>query len=423
MVRNLLKNLVDIVLTVAHLILTEGDHVNNISFYALLAIIWSGVSCQQPSTSSNLKKLSNGRYVDIYHRSETYYTKLKEKFQSLDKDLEKPDISKLQMIWPLKDQKTYMLQRYGLMQNAKFVDGDDSFGVAYLHDALDIARSNTQLSKEVIAPVSGLAFSFFDLDKDNPSSLSVIIFNPESNLLVSLLHVVPDPLLFPDDGVIVEVEAGQRLGELAIHNHVLEKQQEENRHIHLSVVDLFNNKLLNPLIFFQSYKDSHLPAAKGVYIMDDEGQKKDSLVSGKIDVILDAFDMDGQSLYNLDISYLEIEITDQSGNVIYNLDECNLKHYTEKLDNMYDIRDMFDLENDPLHSEYFKKSEANVQKKRSFKYVLTHLKEADGFCLLEQDEQSFLQIDDSVQSIIVKYNIMDFHRNAATGTVMLSRGE
>lgn len=345
------------------------------------------------------------------------HQKAVEKFFKNGFDLE-PRLENFSPSWPLLGRAPALLTRFGTPTVLKF----NSSGSVYTHESLDITRLSTSITDKVFSPVSGSATIIYDQGDRSEYSTSVVIWDEESNLLISLLHLRPANFLAHKN--FVKISKGDYIGNLAkVESMVDPAKQEEFKHTHLAVIDAAASKLLNPSNMFETYDDSIQPTVKDVQLFDEHGNILPKLFNGKLDMSVVTFDQDNYSGRNFEIANIKANVKDQRGRLLYELKKCNLDFLTSALVNQ-DIKNAFHLDyiGNFVNADFgFFLTNASVQD-REFSYAFTNFqRHSNGECFLVDDKSGFIFIEKEIKSIKVEIEVFDHHGNKTVFEKIISK--
>jgi hypothetical protein len=206
----------------------------------VLVSIAGGCKFVHPANESGLRTLPN-KGISRLEVSSGFYDNIYAFFGSTWLNVT-PDASKLSMSWPLSTE-TVLLTRFGTPTIGLFSnETGGEVKLAYFHEAIDIRRPTEAESDVVYAPVSGSATVINDGDPSSADvsdySVSVAIYDPESRLVVSLLHVRPADSL--KIGQLTNVERGDIIGNLAPVDSM--KPEFEKKFRHTYRLSMFSTK-------------------------------------------------------------------------------------------------------------------------------------------------------------------------------------
>jgi hypothetical protein len=318
--------------------------------------------------------------------------------------------------WPLADSRAVLNRSGTPIRLSSYV---------YEHTGFDIIRLTDMEDATVHAPVTGKA-TITDWS-GNPSSTTnhystvISIWDPETHLVVQLMHVKPDDML-PRSGFF-DVTRGQVIGELAEVPSV-----PSGRHTHVSVVDGEHFEILDPVTVLPQYLDTTTPTAGELYLLDATAKRHDTLQSGALDIIVTAHDRDDMSPRNLEVTSLAFVAKDQDGNELAKLERCHLRDAFEKLTGDWNtststIR-LIDFGSATGQFSGFWPSSDLGNPDRLFRYALTNLKlDAETCTVVATDRDGQLTIDDAVTTVTVTVDLWDARDNRETKTYTLTRPE
>jgi hypothetical protein len=384
-------------------------------------------------------RLPNSDFA-VEGESSPMYKTLAASFKNTSFDF-RPQFHKLKLSWPLADRHHTILEAFSTPEVFRLEIPWEDPGPApaihftFNHQAIDVIRSDLAAATTVFAPVSGYAVAIANgggFPEDPPVDyLSLVaIYDPRSHLILGLLHVVPTPELAAATTPLA-VTRGQVIGELSEGVPVVPVLQQKFRHTHVFLMSLAEEKIeiFNPLPYFSGYRDHISPTVNDVTLLDENGQRIDHLKSGRLDVIVDAYDRDDHSDLNFPIWKIKYTVTDQSGRLLATLSNCNTDlpfrnpDFTAKIGH---IINMFDLGNmkaqlrsgiwDSDSPIYTNVSAPN----RSFLYAPTNFKSAKT-CIPLSDADGFIEISDAITSIRVFTSVMDYKGNRSTFSKFFSR--
>jgi hypothetical protein len=325
--------------------------------------------------------------------------------------------------WPLSDPSASLLTRFGTPTIAIESKGKISaknFDLGYLHDALDIKRSSQIISDSIHSPMDGIAVVVGQNDADpyavdDPYDSAIVILDEETQLVVGLLHAVPDPKLFFKKGSKIRVKKGETIGRLAEVSSLKRVTDKKSfAHVHVFAVAPDRGRYINPAPLFPKYRDSVAPIVKEAYALNSKAVRaRAPFQPGKYDIVLVATDRDGQNQSNFEINSVEFSITNSQGTVLKTSRKCGFDNLTGSLSNV-DITVFLDLGNsrgqvtDSWVSGFADADNPN----RLFRYVLTHLDEKSGDCTLKpSDEAGYLSLSSPSESMRVKGQVWDWAGN------------
>lgn len=327
-----------------------------------------------------------------------------------------PDLSRLEPDWPMAGEHTALLNRFGTpIQAADY---------AYFHTAFDVYRFDPESdSDQVLAPFAGMAFVFdwwgIPGHPNQDYATVVAIWDPESHVVAQLMHVRPSQRLMDAGTEFIQVERGEIIGTLANDLTWLEEEHQGRlRHTHVDLIDGINLTILNPASYFE-YRDSVPPTINELYVLDQHAERHTTLVSGRLDVVLDTHDRDEDSNRNFEVGSIAYEIVDQAGNVLSQSARCFFENLFESIENPYTPQplNLIDFGNARHQLERGDWPSTDVDdRERSFRYALTqfYVNEA-GRCDVHSDVYSdpygFVEISDAVTAIEVRAQVWDHNEN------------
>jgi hypothetical protein len=270
----------------------------------------------------------------------------------------------------------------------------------------------TSASDDVRAPVSGqlMVFDTFGAPRLAPVGYAsiVAIYDSASRLVVTLLHVMPTPALASITAP-VPITKGAIVGSLAPPSLNNFPAVHEFHHTHLNVIDGRSKKLLDPVPLFAAYKDTVKPSVEAVYLLDELAARSDALRTGRLDVVVDAFDRDDESARNLEVAAIAYAIKDGHGNVLRSSPRCNLRELFESIASPYSERalSLVDFGNALSQRDNTWPNADLGNLNRRFRYVLTHLAVKDGRCTTLDDADGYLDVADDVSRLDVHVTLWD----------------
>jgi hypothetical protein len=338
---------------------------------------------------------------------------------------------RLDVGWPLRGDATAVLNRFGTPQ---LLGSFEAIGnpwsttfppIGYYHTALDVVRSGPDASDDVLAPTSGLAmvFDWNGQPGRGPYDYATVvsIYDPESHVIVELMHVAPDAAL-PGAGEPFTVRKGDVIGKLA-KVPIDTPRESAFRHAHLDLVDGAALVLLDPASVVRSYRDSVPPTAASIYLLDEAGQRKDALVTGRLDVVVDAFDRDDDSNRNLEPASIAFEIRDGAGNTLLAQPRCRLADLVDSLAVPYPFRavELVDFGNARGQMDDAWPHSDIGNPERRFRYALTQLAVQGGRCTVLDDADGHVDVSDAVDRLDVHVTLWDPVGNVSDATYTLAR--
>ncbi|HEY5927765.1 MAG TPA: hypothetical protein VIV11_39035 [Kofleriaceae bacterium] len=299
----------------------------------------------------------------------------------------------------------------------------------YEHTGFDIIRVTEMEDPTLRAPVGGKA-TITDWS-GNASSSSydystvISIWDPDTHLIVQLMHVKPDPML-PRSGFF-DITRGQVIGELAEVPSV----PGNARHTHVSIVDAQIFEILDPVGLMPEYPDMTKPVAGELYLLDETAARHDVLKTGALDVIVTGHDRDEMSGRNLEVTSLAYAVEDQDGNELTKLERCHMRDAFKKLVGDWNtttstIR-LIDFGNASGQFSGFWPGSDLGNPDRLFRYALTNLRvdtAMDGTktCVtVAADRDGQLTIADTVTSVTIIVDMWDARDNRETKQYTLTR--
>lgn len=360
--------------------------------------------------------LPNGAIFDVDHDGTTY-KRIAEHFASRGLD-QRVALEGFAPSWPLSDTSTAVLNRFGTP--VLFAE------YGYYHTGFDVLRSDPSLSTDVLAPVDGLALTFDwsgarTSDVRNAYATVVAIYDPASHVITQIMHVAPTTAIAQATEPVA-VKRGEVIGQLA--KAPLEGPNGALlQHASVVFVDGENQKLLDPATLFADYKDSVAPTARAVYVASEDAKAEFDLVSGQLDVVVDAFDRDDHSERNLEVSAIAFTIKDQDGNVLSTQPRCSLDHLYESIaaPASFRAKSLIDF-GTALPQAYGAWPNSDVgNESRSFRYALTQLAVVDGRCTVRDDTDGFVTVGDAVTKLEVSVTLWDAKGNQAEQVLEIAR--
>ncbi len=249
----------------------------------------------------------------------------------------------------------------------------------------------------------------------------IAIYDPISHVVTQLMHCKATPEL----GAATEpipVREGDTIGEIA-NSPFSGEAADRLRHTHVSFIDAEKKLILNPAPLFADYHDAVPPKAKRVYVADERAATTDTLVSGKIDIVLEAFDRDDDSDRNFELGAIAYTIEDDRGRLLAKLERCALDQVYESIAGPSSFRAKqlidFGSARSQLGGGWPGSDIDNPQ--RTFRYALTQLAIVDGRCTVLDDTVGHLEIADGVASIVVRATMWDPKGNVSKHVARLTR--
>jgi hypothetical protein len=243
-------------------------------------------------------------------------------------------------------------------------------------------------------------------------STSIVIHDKESNALISILHV--DPLQkFYQTTDFLNVNRGEAIGTLARVEDSVIPDRPEFRHVHLMIIDFEKLQFINPSQYLRDYKDTQPPQIKEVVFYDENRQRRSTLVSGKLDLVVSVFDVDNHSSFNQEIASMSVVVLDRNDKKIFELVNCNFEDFW--FDKKMRLKS-------PLHAVNIKPifdsipaESTNVARENIyFEFAATNLKLGPmGQCEIIDDADGYMLIDDSHSYIAVQVEVTDHFGNTS----------
>ncbi|MGE3543800.1 MAG: hypothetical protein AB7L28_07700 [Kofleriaceae bacterium] len=292
----------------------------------------------------------------------------------------------------------------------------------YEHTGLDIIRQTDFEDDTVHAPVSGTAlvtdwYGQQEFPRGDYSTV-ISIWDPDTHLIVQLMHVKPD-VSFPQNEYF-PVTRGQPIGKLA------KLEVPGGSHTHVNVIDGQQFELIDPVTAFPAYPDSAGPVTSDFYLLDELAGKWLLLRDGPMDLVVTAHDRDDMSPRNLEVTSIAYTATDQAGNVLGGIERCQLSDAykvlaTDGSTSASTIR-LIDFGNAGDNLRGFWPGSDMGDPDRLFRYAVTNLRMVDGQCsIVAEDRDGQLMITPEVTELTVVFDVWDARGNQTTTTVMLSR--
>lgn len=379
----------------------------------MIPAVLFALSCQpnvsQEDEVSFIKKLPNSAFNDR-NRTGGVYRGIVKYFADHGNDLT-ADVSQLDLAWPMAEEKTAVLTRFG----TPIILGSTT---AYFHDSLDVYRSDSSFSADVHAPLAGIVqiFDYYGSQTTTaePYATVVAIWDPKSHLIVGLMHIKPSQALL-DLARPAAIEKGFVIGQLAVPAFLAADHQEALRHTHTTIIDGKTFRLLNATRLIAGYHDAVKPVLDDAYLLDDSAKRTDKLTTGKLDLILDLHDNDDDSLRNFEVGAIEFTVKDDLDNVLAHTAKCDLDDLTARHgdDSELPATRLLDLGNAASQTGIGGWPQSDVDNRdRQFRYALTQLKVTpEGECTVVADDQGFMTVEESTQSIHLEAKVWDQRGN------------
>ncbi|MBX3204350.1 MAG: hypothetical protein KF764_04740 [Labilithrix sp.] len=389
-------------------------------FLNALALSFLAAACAhdvEDFESSESALLPNGTVFETGHDGATYRL-IAESFASRGLDMH-VDLSTFAPEWPLADDKTVALNRFGTpILYAQY---------AYYHTGLAVMRSGSTVDTHVLAPHDGLAM-VFDWSGNrisqvtHPYATIVAIYDPVSHVVTQLMHVAPSASLVQSTEP-VPVTKGSVIGKLAPAPLSTQADASRLANTQLVFVDGENQKLLNPATLIGGYKDTVAPEAKGLYATDAAGEALAELASGDLDLVVEVADRDDDSNRNFEVSAIEFSVTDQDGNVLASNGRCALDDLYASVAGASQsrARELVDFGSAAGQIAGAWPNSDVDNPWRTFRYALTNLASEGGRCVVRDDASSFLTIGDAVTKLDVSVTLWDAKGNTSTKSFELAR--
>ena len=284
---------------------------------------------------------------------------------------------------------------------------------------MDVLRADPSGPDEVLAPVSGPA-AVFDWSGNRGAGHSgystvVAIYDEDSGAIAQLMHVQPTDALIDAESEFVDVEAGDVIGTLGDEMSWFTDPDDLQlfRHTHLSLIDGERVMSLDPGRFLP-YEDDTPPEVVGVYVLDEDAERHEILVSGELDVVVEVFDRDEGSDRNFEVDAIAYEIVDDQGTVLSTADRCNIDDLYADTAEPYQLRtlQLLDFGNARGQVDNAWPGSDIGNRDRTFRYALTQLwRDDDGHCDVLDDEDGFVAIPDAAAWIEVRGTLWDVREN------------
>jgi hypothetical protein len=332
------------------------------------------------------------------------------------------DTTNFDPAWPIVDTKPAVLNRLG----TPVLFGQ--FG--YYHTGFDVIRSEQTVGMDALAPHDGIAVVFdWDGNKisavENPQMTVLAIYDNDtvdpagspiagSHVVTQMMHIRPLDAIVQSTEPFA-VKKGQIIGSLVPAPIAASDAATKLAHTHLNFIDGENGLMLNPAKLFRVYPDTKAPTIKGAKVAGEDAKVKSEFVSGKTDVIVEAFDRDENSGRNLEVAAIEFSIKDQDGNVLASQPRCELNHLIESLHDLGDFRarELIDFGSASLSGGWPSSDIDN--KNRTFRYALTQLAVTpEGRCTVKNDADGFIELTDQMTKLLVSVTMWDVKGNKGT---------
>lgn len=382
-----------------------------------LAAFARGQPGEEPSSTADQDLLPNGAVYERDHDG-MGYAKVAEYFGARGLDLH-VDTTAFAPRWPIATEKTAVLNRVG---TPIFLGS-----TGYYHTAFDVLRAPDENGTQVLAPHAGLAvvFDWYGNRATPAQSYSsvIAIYDPVSHVVTQMMHVKAAPNLAAATEP-VEVREGDVVGEIA-DSPFAGESADRLRHTHVDFIDGEKKIILNPAGLFPGYHDAVAPSAKRIYVADEAARTGDALVSGNIDVVLEASDRDDDSDRNLELGALAYVIEDAAGRKLAELPRCALDHVYESVaaPSSFRAKQLVDFGSATSQLGGGWPSSDIDNRERTFRYALTQLAVVDGRCQVLDDAVGHLAIADDVRQITVRVTMWDPRGNVAEHVATLARGQ
>lgn len=314
--------------------------------------------------------------------------------QNFNLNLESSDLKKIQLTWPLNDTERHILSAFESPDVVRVnfeIPGSNGqmqpqrFWSVIPHKALDVCRSNTSLSADLHAPVSGLAFAIQEeVAGLTPTTYStaIAIYHSESHTVTVLLHARPRADLTLAQAP-VNVKQGERIGELSNEVPSLPWVAESLRHTHVYILHQNQQKLevANPLKHFKDIQDQISPSLDDLYLYDEKAQKQNHLIDGAIDIVIKTHDRLDHSAELFPPYQMSYRLFDDKGRLIQKAENCVFENWLRRSSNqgdlpiyasMYDLMGSFEEASDQNWPSTL--TTASVSQ-RYYRFILNHFKQ------------------------------------------------
>ena len=354
--------------------------------------------------------LPNSAFTPAYLDTSGYLA-IAQQFQLAGYDVT-PTAAQRAFDWPLEpaDQATVLNRAGTPIRLARRV---------YEHTGFDIIRHDAAASTEVFAPVGGIAEV---TDWNGQQQLfggyqSVVsIWDPETHLIVQLMHVEAAPEL-PRDRLFT-IERGQRLGVLGAI------EIRGGQHTHVNVVDASARRLVDPALLFPTYLDTTAPVIEGVYLLDEAAASHRTLTTGALDVVVEVSDRDDRSPRNLEPARIAYVARAQDGTVLGQVGGCALADAFADLElaGLTSAIRLLDFGNAAAQVGGFWPSSDLGNPDRTFRYAVTNLRlDGDRCAVTADDRLGAIVVTDEVTSVQLSIDVWDAHGNHTAVTRTLTR--
>jgi hypothetical protein len=335
------------------------------------------------------------------------------------------DVSHLAPAWPLRGDRTPVLNRMGTPLRVN--------RLGYFHDALDVTRSQPDDSAEVLAPFAGMALVTSANGAIGPGGddydTLVAIWDPTSHVVAELMHVRPASKL-PVESIylrdlIVPVAQGEVIGQLADNlDFFAADSRQRLRHTHVRLVDGGAARALDPARWFR-YHDHQPPTLGSLYVLDESGRRFSTLVSGRLDVVVEAWDRDDDSRGNLEVAGIAYEIFDDQDQPLLSSPRCTFTDLIDSTDGNQVARalSLIDFGNASGQMGQGGVSYGDFDDPtRTFRYALTQFFAGDdGRCQVLADRDGYLDVTDETTELNVHVQVWDHNDNTSDSWLQLQR--
>lgn len=368
--------------------------------------------------SDSNELIANAAVFDTNHDGTTYRL-IAEHFGARGLDLE-VNVANFAPQWPLTEAnaKTTVLNRFGTpILFAPY---------GYYHTGLDVMRSDPTGSSDVLAPHDGIAI-VFDWNGSkisevkNPYATVIAIYDPTSHVITQMMHVAALPAIAASAEPF-QVQKGQVIGQLA-PAPLTGSNAARLSNTQIVFVDGAKKLLLNPAALLAGYKDTVAPQAKELYIGGEDGKVHADFRSGKLDLVVEAADLDDDSGRNLEVSAISFTAKDQAGHVLASQPRCNLDHLYNSIatPGSFRAKSFIDFGSAAAQVSGGWPGSDVDNSSRTFRYALTQLAVENDRCTVLDDAKGFVTVDDSVTKIDVEVTLWDPKGNTSTKTFAVAR--
>lgn len=318
--------------------------------------------------------------------------------------------------WPLPG-KTALLNRFGtpLFWTNK----------PYFHSALDVVRADPRDAPTVRAPWSG-QLHVFDWSgtpgyQGDGYSTVIAIYDPRSHAIAQLMHVEPTFALKRARG-FVNVRRGEPIGTLAKLGWARGRQAELFRHTHFSLIDGAQMRAYDPARFLP-YSDPVPPRLVSVYLLDEDGQRHNTLISGEVDLVIEVADTDAYSGRNFEVDSIEYEVRAPDGTLLASSPRCAFDHLFDDVSRNYRLTtlNLIDFGNARAQVDNAWPQSDIGNRTRTFRYALTQFGLRDGRCYAKTDAEGHLDLAPSLLALVVRGTMWDVRGNVRSFVRQLLR--